>query len=70
MKLKMLHLLLLFLATGLFVSSKETDFAKSKCCYLKGELQKSKTVTVKKEQKKNAGCSHTLVPGSYIFYYL
>lgn len=67
MKLKMLKLLLLFLATGLFVSSKETaDKNKIKC-----ELQYTNCTAEKNtnKQKETAGNPFALAPGSYIFYY-
>ena len=70
MKLKMLKLLLLFLATGLFVSSKETAGNNKTNCNL--QYLKYKNCSTEKtinKQKETAGNPFALAPGSYIFYY-
>jgi hypothetical protein len=67
MKYKMLQLLLLFLVTGLFVSSKGTaDKSKIKCelQYIHCATEKSST-----RQQEKTGNPFALAPGSYIFYY-
>jgi hypothetical protein len=70
MKLKMLKLLLLFLATGLFVSSKETtDKTKSTCSYKCLQEKKYSATGNDNEQKQIANYQLVLAPGSYIFYY-
>lgn len=70
MKLKILQLLLLFLSTGLLVSSKETAGKSKKTCTIKCTTAK-KTPADKKIKKKmqSASYPYALAPGSYIFYY-
>jgi hypothetical protein len=67
MKLKIAKLLLFFLATGLFVSSKEKA---GKNCIAKC-LQYSKAMQNTKEentQGQKAGCPIVLAPANFIFY--
>lgn len=68
MKRKMLQLLLLFLVTGLLVSSKGLADNSSKCCKLKC-IKTINTKPAKKaaEKKKQfSGYAYALAPGSYI----
>lgn len=69
MKLKALKLLLFFLATGLFVSSKGTADNTTACS---SNCQKQTVCPVRSNAaaKKNDGSyPFALAPGSYIFYY-
>jgi len=70
MKLKILQLLLLFLSTGLLVSSKGTVSKSKKNCSIKCTEAKSRPVEKKEKKKKqSASYPYALAPGSYIFYY-
>lgn len=71
MKLKILQLLLVFLATGLIVSSKETTGKSRKRCLVKCTEAPNRAAEKKpaKKKKQAASYSYALAPGSYIFYY-
>lgn len=69
MKLKIMQLLLLFLATGLLVSSKEKAIKTKKACTAKCVLPNKSTVKKEVKKKKTAANPFALTPGSYIFYY-
>lgn len=71
MKLKIIQLIFVFLATGLIVSSKETATKSKSNCTIKCVQNKAAAVEKKKtkKNKQNQAYSYALAPGSYIFYY-
>lgn len=69
MKLKIIQLLLIFMATGLLVSSKEKAIKAKNGCTAKC-VQPGKSTTKKEVKKKKPTANpFALAPGSYIFYY-
>ena len=70
MKSKILKLLLLFLATGLFVSSEQLADKNKASCKLRCLQQKNYSGSKEnKKQHEITDYQSALAPGSYIFYY-